>query len=54
MAAAITLHVSIGTPFATGEECPACHFDSMFAVLVIAGSQPTFVTKCGRRVCRKG
>jgi hypothetical protein len=54
MAAAVTVHVSIGTPFATGEECPDCHFDSMVTVLMIIGTRPTFVSKCGREVCRKG
>lgn len=53
-ARSVTVHVDVGKPFATGEECPRCHFDSMVALLMIVGSRPTFVTTCGREVCRKG
>jgi hypothetical protein len=45
-----TIVVSVGTPFATGEECPVCLFDSVHAVLVMVQSQnPRFLYACGRR-----
>jgi len=54
MATTRIVSVSIGKPFETGEECPACHFDSMVAALVTVGSSPGFKMLCGRRVCRDG
>lgn len=51
--AAVTVTVTVGRPFETGEECPVCHFDSMVAALVTIGSAPGFKTVCGRRICRE-
>lgn len=47
-----TVTVSVGKPFATGEECPACRFDSIHAVLILIQSRdPRFLYVCGRTVC---
>lgn len=48
------VRVSVGAPFATGEECPECLFDSVAAVLLTIDSRPSFIWLCGRCQSRLG